>query len=144
MPRRSTIFRPEPKEWFSCPVRGCSRKFRSQTGRTKHIRSKHNENDERSSLSISKIPCPSQAPGSFDTSTPIDSDHQDADMPDVAHTPHVASDFGFLDGMNMAQSPIPNDNNPTSSPQFQPEIENHHDQVLALSTNYHSFINGMT
>jgi hypothetical protein len=145
MPRRSTIHHPEPREWFSCPVHGCSRKFRSPTGRTKHIRAKHNENDERSSLSVSKIPRPSQAPVSFDTTTPIDSDHQDADMPDVPHTPDVASDFGFLDGTNMAQSPIPNNNDRTPpSPQFQPEIENHHDQVLTLSTNYHSFINGMT
>ena len=143
MPRRSTIFRPEPKEWFPCPVRGCSRKFRSQTGRTKHIRTKHNENDERSSLSVSKNRRPIQAPVPSDTSTPIDSDHQDADMPDVPYTPrahwHVTSDFDQI----LDETNIPNDNDPTSSPpaQFQPEIEDHHDQVL---TSYHLFINGMT
>ena len=124
MPRRSTIYRPEPKEWFSCPVYGCSRKFRTLTGRTKHIRAKHNKNEPLSWLSVSK-------------------------MPHVPHTLHVASesDFNFLDGTNMARSPIPNDNVPISPPPFQPEIENHHDQaeqVPALSTNYHSFINGMT
>ena len=96
MPRRLTIYRPEPKEWFSCPVYSCSRKFRTQTGQTKHICAKHNKN-ELLRLSVSK-------------------------MLHVPHTPHVASesDFNFLDGTNMAQSPIPNDNVPISPPPFQP------------------------
>jgi len=84
----------------------------------------------------------------------IDSDRQDAqpeadvpDVPDVPRTPHPASDFGFLDGTNMARSPIPSNNDPASPLPFQPEIENHHDQaepVFSSSTIYHSFINGMT
>jgi hypothetical protein len=160
MPRRSTIYHREPKEWFLCPVRGCSWKLRTQAGRTKHIRAKHNKNNElqppsqaqaESSLSVLKIPQLPQAPVSDRQDS--DSDAQaDSSMPDVPRTPHLASNFGFQDGlgMNMARSPIPSNNDPTSPlpfNDFEPEIENHHDQaeqVFVSSTNYHPFINGMT
>lgn len=160
MPRRSAIYRPEPKEWFSCPVHGCFRKFRTQTGRTKHIRAKH-KNDElptrtRNLLSATKTLAP-QAPvseSSSDASMPIESNHdrQDVDMPDVPRsgTPDLASDFSFLDRTNITRSPIPSNNDPASPLPFQPEIENrHHDdqapeQVFVSSTIYHSYINGMT
>lgn len=131
-----------------------------QTGRTKHIRAKHNKNELQSLLSVSKIPRLPRAQASVsssDASMAIDSDRHgqdlDADMPDVPCTPHLTSHFGSLpvDGTNIAQarSPIPSNNDPTSPLPFQPEFENHHasdqaEQNFASSTKYHPFINGMT
>ena len=68
----------------------------------------------------------------------------------VPCTPHhcdrVASDIGFMDGMNMTHSPIlthlSNDDDPLSPPPFQSEVEVHN-QAFA-STDYHLFINGMS
>ena len=113
MARRSKIYHCEPNEWFSCPVHGCSQKFRSQTGRTKHIRAKHKKNNElpvqtRSSFNLSassKIVLP---PASVNTSLPIDLDSDCQPEHDI--TPEV---------------PVPpSENDPTSPPPFQPEIEN--------------------
>lgn len=125
MARRSTIYHHEPKEWFPCRVHDCSRKFRTQARRTKHIHSKHKKNylqtGTRSPLSVSlEIP-----PATAASVSSINSDHHDADinMPDVRHvpcTPHhdvqlVASNsdiVGFdLDdsdkNMTRTQSPHP-------------------------------------
>lgn len=154
MPRRPTIYHREPKEGFSCPVHDCSQKFKTQTGRTKHIRLKHKKNDlqtrTRSFLSVSlEIP-----PASVSS---IDSDHQDADINMPCTPPHhgvqlrdeVAFDIGFdSDGtnVNMTRSPIHlptgNDNDPSSPPPFQLEV----DQAFRVASraNYHPFINGMT
>ena len=148
MPRHSTIYHPEPKEWFPCPVHGCSQRFRTQSGRTKHIHAKH-KNELQSVSKISQLVPQAPIP-SPNTSLPSDSNHQDADMPNhvpcTPHVPIVPSNFGFLGGMNVTQSPIPSDNDPTSPPPFQPEVENRPDQaerVLAsLSTIYHPIING--
>jgi hypothetical protein len=150
MARRSRIYHREPKEWFPCPVHDCSRKFKTQTGRTKHIRSKHKKNDlqtrTRSSLSL-EIP-----PASVSS---IDSDHQDAD---ITCTPHgvqlrveVGSNISFnSDGtnLNMTRSPIHlptgNDNDPSSPPPFQPEVDQADQAFTSRATNYHPFMNGMT
>ena len=155
MARRPKIYHREPKEWFPCPVHDCPRKLRTQTGRTKHIRSKHENIDlqtqtpSQNSLSL-EIPPERLSP--IDTNYPIDLDPQDVDscMSNVPCTPHhcdgVASDVGFMDGTNMTHSPLPthlsNDNDPSSPPPFQSEVEVHN-QTFA-STDYHPFINGMS
>ena len=140
MPRRSSIYYREPKEWFPCPVRGCSQKFRTQTGQTKHIRAKHKKNElqtqTRGSLSVSsKIPLSEPVPASPDVSS-FDSDATTSYLP--------------TDRINT-QSPIqlPNDNDLSSPPPLQPEVEIYHDQAEQVpshvsSTDYHLFINGIT
>lgn len=121
MPRRSKIYHREPKEWFSCPVYWCSRKFRTQTGRTKHIRSKHNLKKNHD-LQIRTRSVSLEIPPA------IDLDHQDSDT----------------------QADIKMHDDVPSSPPFQPlaEVEAHHDHWQAAeadqATNYHPFINGMT
>jgi hypothetical protein len=80
-----------------------------------------------------EIPPASTSSIDSDTNLPIDLDHQDADS-----------------DINMSDTPIhlPNDNNPSSPPPFQPEVELEvqHDQAdqAFASTNYHPFINGRT
>lgn len=121
----------------------------TQTGRTKHIRSKHRDkkNDlqirTRISLSVSlEIPPaidldhhwqPEELDADINMSVSselpparaIDLDHQDSDV-----------DINMSD--DVPSSPLP----------FQPlaEVEVHHDQAdqAFASTNYHPFINGMT
>jgi hypothetical protein len=153
MPRRSTIYHREPKEWFSCPVHDCSRKFKTQTGRTKHIRSKHKkpENDLQTRR-LTRTRSPLASVSSIDS---------DADINMPCTPPHhgvqlgveVASDIGFdSDGtnLNMTRSPIHlpigNDNDPSSpqAPPFQPEVDQVDQAFASRATNYHPFINGMT
>jgi hypothetical protein len=147
MAHRSKIYRPEPKTWLCCPFRdhGCYQKFRNQSGRTKHIRSKHN-------LEKNELQTRTQS-SSFDTSLPIDSDHQDSDTaPEVPRTPHPSHDVQVTsNGTDMNQSPddplSPPPFYPSSPPPFQPEVEIHNDQAEeapTLSTNYHPLINGTT
>ena len=82
MARHPKIYHPEPKEWFPCPVHDCPRKFRTQTGRTKHICSKHENIDlqtqtpSQNSLSL-EIPPECLSP--INTNLPIDLDPQDVD-----------------------------------------------------------------
>lgn len=48
MPRRpTTAHAPEPQQWFFCLVAHCPRKFRTISGRTKHVNAKHDANDPR-------------------------------------------------------------------------------------------------
>lgn len=162
MARRPKFYHREPNEWLACPVYGCSRKFRNQSGRTKHIRAKHKKNDKLQTPTQSRT----RATGSVSSESSFDAIPIDLDpQPEVPYTPHhdvqVASDLGSpLDGRNMTRSPITtglqlhHDNDPSSPPHFQPEVEIYHDsdQLEAeqastsseSSTNYHPFINGMT
>jgi hypothetical protein len=130
MPRRSKILYSEPNEWFPCPVLGCSRKFRTQTGRTKHIQAgKHKTLASDTSLQ------------------PMDSD-QDvqlevaSDLPTDNHHPSSPPPFQ----PEVAYNP-PNNNHNPSSPLLQPEVDFHHEQLDAeevlASTNFHPFLNGM-
>lgn len=164
MARRSNIHHREAK--LDCTFRGCHRKFRSQAGRTKHIRVVHENHDElhcqtpsrtqpQSSLSASSKTRP-PASISSDSSLPTDSDHQDSESDtmredrEVPCTPNH-DDQVASNGTSMSRSPnnplSPLPFHPSSPPPFQPEVENHHDQaeeVPTLSTIDHSFINGMT
>ena len=82
---------------FACPYRqqGCSRRFRSQGGRTYHIRTCHtNHNYITSPLSpesherISSEPVsPSSDPPASDLDIPIPSEEQD---PNVSHSPSLS------------------------------------------------------
>jgi hypothetical protein len=56
MPRRPTTHVPEPQQWLLCLVSDCPRKFRTTSGRTRHIDATHDENDPRREISAPQIP----------------------------------------------------------------------------------------
>ena len=45
MPQHTITYVCEPANWLFCPVYGCSQKFCSWGGQTKHLCSKHNKNE---------------------------------------------------------------------------------------------------
>jgi hypothetical protein len=145
MARRSNIHHREPK--LNCPFRGCHQKFRNQTGRTKHIRVRHEEDELPVHTRTQNSLVSSSNTRPVNSSFPIDSDSDSDTMPAIPYHDDQASN-----GTNITRTPSHDDSlspfhpssplpfNPSSPLPFQPEVE----EVPTLSINYHPFLNGVT
>lgn len=143
MPRRPTIHAPEPQQWFLCPFADCPRKFRTISGRTRHVNAKHNENDPRHENSAPQIPpkrpqARVNSPLSHDDPNSLDTDFlylgdADSDSHLREYTPiSIDSLAGDVD--------MPSPPNPLTSPA--PSSESDEDSIPSIE--YHPYIDGVS
>ena len=144
MPRRPTTHAPEPQQWFLCSVADCPRKFRTTSGRTRHIDTKHDENDPRNGIPTPQFPpkrpqARVNLPFSQDDPNPLDIR--------MSNSPHLGdTDSGFRENTPLLIEPgeldMPNPPNPLNSPTpSSPDSEADEDSIPAAE--YHPYVDGV-
>lgn len=153
MPRRPTVFVRKPEQLLSCLVYGCSQQFCTQGGRTKHLRSKHDDTE----LCREESPIAPNLPQSRTRMaglSPLDADVAmlrwsplDVGMPDLSRP--VSPDLGFPDGINVSPPPFHDgdvemlDQPPPPASQSEPEANDDPNTPKSVpSTKYHPSMNG--
>lgn len=161
---------PSSRIWFSCPIEGCSKSFKSTSGRTRHIHTVHKLVDEdypTSSLPShrgqnEKRSLSDSSPASHPSSSPPSSPNQlrelqlqlfdfgplhldmDVDQPSSPQMPELASP------QHNSETSSLYDSNPLLSPnQIPSELEpespppNRSQEANAGVADYHPLINGV-
>jgi Plavaka transposase len=151
MPRRPTIHAPEPQQWFLCSVADCPRKFRTISGRTRHINAKHDENDPRHENSGPQIP-PKHPQARVNP--PLS--HDDPNLLDIgmSNSLHLGDSDGDSDPHFRELTPLsidpgdidmPGPPNPLVSPtpsSPSPSSETGEDSIRVPDVEYHPYIDG--